>query len=222
MISGWYHSVKNGQRLLTIEEIATACCITNDEVQKWLEDNHLQRARPGQDLFDSAEVISFLIRNNMPVSPWLLPPQTKKILFIASDEGEFQEQSDTFDHICRFFAESCNILVETSLAGKYADLCIFTFCPNIVVMFTKEYSEHTETTLNFLASIPEQKTILIVGELLWKAKVDGLLTLPAHLIVSENLPVASLRSQLQSVFVNRPQERRPLTLLKRCISKNSL
>ncbi|WP_459945692.1 hypothetical protein [Desulfocastanea catecholica] len=212
MISGWYHSEKNGQRLLTSEEVATACCITNDEVKKWLEDNHLKRARPGEDLVDSAEVISFLIRHNMPVSPWLLPPQTKKILFIAADEGQFQDQSDTFDHICRFFAESCNILVETSLAGKYADLCIFTFCPNIVVMFIRECSEYTETTLNFLSSIPEQQTILIVDELLWKAKVDGLLTLPAHLIVSENLPVASLRSQLQSVFVNRSQKRRPLPI----------
>jgi len=213
MISGWYHSEKNGQRLLTVEEIATACCITNDKVQKWLDDDHLKRARPGVDLLDSAEVISFLIRHNLPVSPWLLPPQTKKILFIASDEDEFQDQSATLDHICRFFAECCNILVETSLAGKYADLCIFTFCPNIVVVFIKKYSEHTETTLNFLSSIPEQKTILIVDELLWKAKIDGLLTLPAHLIVSENTPVAHLLSQLQSVFVNRPQGKRPMSIL---------
>lgn len=212
MISGWYHNEKNGQRLLTVEEIATACCVTNDEVQKWLEGNQLKRARPGEDLLDSAEVISFLIRHNMPVSPWLLPPQTKKILFIASDEDEFRNQSVTFDHICRFFADSCNILVETSLAGKFADLCIFTFCPNIVVMFIKEYSERTETTLNFLSSIPEQKTILIVDELLWKAKGDGQLTLPAHLIVSENTPVAHLQSQLQSVFANRPEEKRRLSI----------
>lgn len=204
MISKWYHSEKNEQRLLTIEEIANACCITNDKVKEWLGDNRLKRARPGEDLLDSAEVISFLIRHNMPVSPWLLPPQTKKILFIASEEGELQNQSATLGHICRFFAESCNILVETSLAGKYADLCIFTFCPNIVVMFIKEYSEHTDISLNFLSSIPEQKTILVVDDLLWKAKVDGLITLPARLIVNENVSVASLRSQLQPVFVNRP------------------
>jgi hypothetical protein len=208
----WYHNEKNGQRFLTIEEIATACCVTNDKVKEWLEGNHLKRAWPGEDLLDSAELISFLIRHNMPVSPWLLPPQTKKILFITSDEDEFQDQSATFDHICRFFADSCNILVETSLAGRYADLCVFTFCPNIVVMFIKEFSVHTETTLNFISSIPEQRTILIVDDLLWKAKIDGLITLPAHLIVSENMPVADLLSQLQSVFVNRPQERRAVPI----------
>ncbi len=212
MMRKWYHNEKNGQRFLTIEEIATACCVTNDKVKEWLEGNHLKRAWPGEDLLDSAELISFLIRHSMPVSPWLLPPQTKKILFITSDEGEFQDQSATFDHICRFFADSCNILVETSLAGRYADLCIFTFCPNIVVMFIKEFSVHTETTLNFISSIPEQRTILIVDDLLWKAKIDGLITLPAHLIVSENMPVAHVLSQLQSVFVNRPQERRPVPI----------
>jgi 7-keto-8-aminopelargonate synthetase-like enzyme len=79
-------------------------------------------------------------------------------------------------------------------------------------MFIKEYSERTETTLNFLSSIPEQMTILIVDELVWKAKVDGLITLPAHLVVIENTPVAHLQSQLQSVFANRPRERRPMSI----------
>jgi hypothetical protein len=202
MTRGWYHNRQNGQRFLTIEEIAGACCISDGEVKGWLTDDHLRRARKGEELLDAAEVISFLIRHSMPVSPWLLPPKTKKILFIAADEGDFQDQGERFDQICRILAGSFNILVETSLAGKYADLSIFTFSPNVIVIFIKEYDEHTANTLNFLSSIPERKTILLVDNGTKKAVDDGLMTLPADLIAGEALPVEQLRAELQSVFAD--------------------
>jgi hypothetical protein len=203
MARGWYHNRQHEQRLLSIEEIAGACCINNSKVKEWVTDHHLKRARAGEDLLDAAEVVSFLVRHNMPVSPWLLPPKTKKILLIANTEVEFQELADKFDHICKFFAENCNILVETAIAGRYADLSIFTFAPNVVVIFIQEYDEHTANTLNFLSSIPERKTILLVDDLIEKAVDDGLLTLSAHLIVGKMLPAGQLRSRLQSVFANR-------------------
>jgi hypothetical protein len=153
-----------------------------------------------------------LIRHNIPVSPWLLPAKTEKILFIAANESEFQDKEDKFELICRFFADSCSILVETAIAGNYADLSILTFSPNVVVIFVREFDEHTANTLNVLSSIPERKTILIVAELIMKEMNGGLMALPADLIVSDTLPLEQLHSQLRSVFTNRYEERRPLSI----------
>ena len=75
-----------------------------------------------------------------------------------------------------------------------------------IVKFTdageKEYDEHTENTLNFLSSIPERKTILLVDNGTKKAVDDGLMTLPADLIVGEALLAEQLRAELQSVFAD--------------------
>lgn len=212
MVRGWYCNRQHEQRLLSIEEIASACCIDKNKVREWIAENHLRRARPGEDLLDAAEVVSFLIRHNIPVSPWLLPSKTEKILFIAGNEAEFQDQEDKFDLICRFFADSCNILVETAISGNYADLSILTFSPNVVVIFVREFDEHTANTLNVLSSIPERKTILIVDDLIMREMNGGLIALPADLIVSDTLPLEQLQSQLHSVFVNRYEEKRPLSI----------
>ncbi len=212
MVRGWYCNRRHEQRFLSIEEVANACCIDKNKVREWLAGNHLRRARPGEDLLDAAEVVSFLIRHNIPVSPWLLPAKTEKILFIAATESEFQDQEDKFDLICRYFADSCNILVETAIAGNYADLSILTFSPNVVVIFVREFDEHTANTLNVLSSIPERKTILVVDDLIMREINGGLITLPADLIVGDMVPLEQLNSQLRSVFDNRYEERRPLSI----------
>lgn len=212
MVRGWYCNRQHERRLLSIEEIASACCIDKNKVREWLAGNHLRRARAGEDLLDAAEVVSFLIRHSIPVSPWLLPAKTEKILFIAASESEFQDQEDKFDLICRFFADSSNILVETAIAGNYADLSILTFAPNVVVIFVREFDEHTANTLNVLSSIPERRTILVVDDSIMEEINGGLIDLPADLIVSDLLSCEQLHSQLGSVFGNRCEGRRPLSI----------
>ncbi len=189
---------------MSFEEIAGACRINCNKVEDWLAGHHLKRVRSGKDLLDAAEVVSFLVRHEMPVPPELLPPNTKKILFIAASDGELRKQTDRFDHICGFFAETSNILVETAVAGRYADLGIFAFAPNVIVIFILEYDKVTANTLSLLSILPECRTILLVDDLIKKAVDDGLLSLPADLIISEALSVEQLLSQLDSAFLKHP------------------
>ena len=185
MIRGWYHNIKNGQRLLAIDEIAEACCVSTQEVKKWFADK-IQKPDPaGPELLDAAEVVWFLVKNSMPVATSLLPPKTKKILFIANDECEFQDKCEKFDQICHFLATNCNILVETATAGRSADLSLLTFSPNLVVIFVKSCSQETINTFNLLTNFPEQKMILFVDDSI-KSDVErdlGKLS-ASHLIVS--------------------------------------
>ncbi len=202
MIKEWYYDKKNGHRLLSIEEVTSACCIANKEVKGWFVESALQPTEE-EDLFlDSGEVIAFLIRNSLPVPSSLLPPNTRKILFIASDEYIFHEYMDTVDRICRFFAKTCNILVESASSGKLADLCLFTFSPDAVVIFLKTYDKATVNTLNLLSCFPEPKTVLLLDSILKIAVDEGFVDLSADLIVSDALPPDKLISQLRSVFPN--------------------
>lgn len=203
MIRGWYHNIENGQRLLAIDDIAEACCVPSQEVKKWFGDN-IQKPEPaGPEFVDAAKVVWFLVKNSKPVATSLLPPKTKKILFIADNEREFQKTSEKFDHICHFLATSNNILVETASAGKAADLSLLTFSPNLVVIFITSCNQETLNTFNLLTNFPEQKMLLFLDN---SIKSDVLRELgkitASHLIVSDSHSVAQLLPQLRQVFEN--------------------
>jgi hypothetical protein len=200
MIKEWYYDKNNGQRLLSVEEIASACCIADKEVRGWFGESVLKHTREEDEFLDSSEVILFLIRNSIPVPSSLLPPNTRKILFIVSDEYVFHDYVDTVDRICRFFAKTCNILVESESAGRLADLRVFTFSPDAVVIFLKTYDKATVNTLNLLSCFPEPKTVLLLDSILKIAVDEGFVDLSADLVVSDALPPDKLISQLRSVF----------------------
>jgi len=200
MVRRWYYNKQNGQRLLAVEEVASACCVSGKEVKNWFGGN-LTFAVNGDDfLIDSGDVVAFLVKNCIPVAPSLLPPNTKKILFISSDENELQEREDILDRICRFFAESSNIIAESSSAGRFADLSVFTFSPNIVVIFLKTYDWATANTLNLLSILPEPKTLLFLDNSIKIAVEEGLVKLSADLVVSDTLPAGKLMCQLRTAF----------------------
>ncbi len=200
MIKEWYYNQENGQRFVSVEEIATACCAANKEVCGWFPESSLTQEHKEDISLDSGEVISFLIRNSIPVPSSLLPPNTRKILLIASDEYVFQNCADTINRICRFFAKTCNILVESSTAGRFADLSVFTFSPDVVIIFLKTYDKAAVNTLNLLSCLPEPKTVLLLDNILKIAVDEGFVNLSGDVVVSDALPPDKLISQLHSVF----------------------
>ena len=203
MVRGWYHSSKNGQRLLSIDEIAEACCVSNRVVKQWFADQIEKPDPAGSEYVDAAEVVWFLVKNSMPVATSLLPPKTKKILFIAGDENEFQDKCKKFDRICRFLSINCNILVETSAAGKAADLCLLTFSPNLVLIFVDSCNRETINTFHLLKNFPEQKMILIIDDAIKSDFERDLGKFPApHLIVGNTQLVDELLPQLGHFFDN--------------------
>lgn len=202
MVRGLYTTSTSQQRLLSIDEIATACCISSQKVSGWMTSGQLKAAQAGGNLVEATEIVTFLAKNGMPVSPALLPPKTRKILFIASDKDALQAKEATIDHICRQFSAQGTVLAEISGAGRQADLTILTFAPNVVVIFLTAYNKSSANTFNLLASIPELKTILFVDAATKKAMDQGQVFLPAHLIVSDSLPMENLDRELSVLLTN--------------------
>lgn len=201
MIRGLYFSGEQQQRHLSIDEIATACRISPRKVKSWISRKILRPAAVGENLVDVTDVLWFLLRNNMSVASSLLPPKTGKILFLASSAAELHEKEETFDHICKLFAENCNlVMAESTTLGRQAHLTILTFKPDVVVIFQRSFNQALVGFLDFLSTMTSLKSILFVE---WATKLaadNGLLSIPADLIVSETLPVEQLTNKLSSFF----------------------
>lgn len=202
MVRGLYTTSSSQQRLLSIDEIATACCISSQKVSSWLATNLLKASQAGGNLVEATEIVSFLAKNGMPVSPALLPPMTRKILFIANDKAALQAKEATIEHICLQFSTLGTVLAEISSAGRQADLTILTFGPSVVVIFLTTYNKSCANTFNLLASIPELKTILFVDQATKQAMDQGQLFLPAHLVISDTLPLDHLDRELSVLLTH--------------------
>lgn len=201
MIRGLYYKGEGQQRCLTIGEIATACRISPRKVKGWISQKILRPAESGDNMVDVADVLWFLLRNNMPVAPSLLPPKTGKILFVASSSAELHEKESTFDHICKLFAEKCNlVMAESTTLGRQAHLTILTFEPDVVVVFQRVFNKELVGTFDLLSGMSNLKTILFVDRATKLAVDNGLLAISADLIVSETMPIDQLNIKLQTFF----------------------
>ncbi|MGB3224075.1 MAG: helix-turn-helix domain-containing protein [Desulforhopalus sp.] len=203
MIRGLYYKGEKQQRYLTIDEIATACRISPRKVKGWVSQKILHSTAIGENLVAEDDVLTFLLQNNMPVVSSLLPPKTGKILFIAFSRVELRQKKETFDHICKQFAENYNlVLAESTTLGRPAHLSIMTFEPDVVVVFQKSFNKDLVETLDFLSTMPVLKTILIVDQATKFAFDNGLLSIPADLIVAESLPDKQLTTRLSLFFTS--------------------
>lgn len=154
---------------------------------------------PSENFIDAVEVLSFLIENKLPVSTALLPPQTKKILFITASVTELEEQSSTIERICRAFKERYNILSESAVIGRTADLTILASHPDLVVLFLKSYNLVTANLFKLLNN-RSLKTILLVDQETQDSLNRGEYTLPGDLILCEKTPEDLLINQVSTIF----------------------
>ena len=203
MIRGLYFSGEKKQRYLTVDEIAKACRISAKKVKGLISQKILSPAEVGGNLVNVDEVLWFLLRNNMPVAPSLLPPKTGKILFVASNSAELLEKEETFGHVCRLFAEDRPlVLAESTTIGRPAHLSILTFEPDVVVVFQRTFNKDLLGTFELLATLPALKTLLFVDRATKLAVDNGLLSISADLIVCETMSIEQLAKQLSPFFAS--------------------
>jgi hypothetical protein len=203
MIRRLYYKGEKQTRYLTIHEIATACRISPKKVKGWVAQKFLHSTAVGEELVAEDDILTFLLQNKMPVVASLLPSNAVKILCIACSRVELREKEECFDHICTLFAENHNlVLAESTTLGRPCYLSILTFAPDVVIIFQKSFNKDLVETLEFLSTMPALQSILIVDEATKLAVDNGLLAIPADLIVSENLSDDELTARLSEFFTS--------------------
>lgn len=200
MLNGWYYHKKHGQRLLPVKTIAADCDCEVDEVEEWFGDKIIYSALADGGAVDAGEVVSFLVRNSMPVYSSLLPPNSRKILIITTDTPGIERHRRYIEPLLSYFKKRCNLLVDNASSGKFADLTILTFAPDVVMYFLQGIDRTTISTLALLSNFPELSTIL-VGDKSVLQNLHADLTLPKHcLTISNSLAEDRLEKLLNSAF----------------------
>lgn len=200
MVRGVYSVSNTSKRRFSVKEIAAICCTSSPKVQTWIESDLLKSVPKDQGLVEESELISFLLTNGLPVPPALLPPKTKKILFVANETKTFSQKSSLISHLCHELAKTGLVLAEVSVTGRNADLKILTFVPDAVIYFLETYNRSTVNTLSLLESMPELKTVLVVDEETEQKLKLKPVDFPVHLIVNDAQPMEKVIECFRTLF----------------------
>lgn len=200
MLKSWYYNKKNGQRFLPIEEVAEACSCSVTKAQDWFSGKLQQRSSNESVCVDASEVVAFLVRNSMPVPQVILPPNTKKILFIIPDNTRLKNEEKHIANILHFFQNIGNLLVENSSTGHFAGLSILTFVPNTVVYFLDSYDRMSKATLAMLTNFPDLSLILFAGKRALQALDDQEISSSKNILVSDDVLEHQFLSKLHATF----------------------
>lgn len=200
MIRGLYHNGLQKHRQLTVEEVAKACSISTEKVEKWLAQKILRCTGRGEKHIDVMDLLWFLLQHNMPVSPSLLPSKSQKVLFLALTIEELYENEGLADQICRILAESCNlVLAESTAMGRLAHLSVLTNKPDLAIIFQKSFQRESVETLQFLGDIPGVK-VVFCGDAATKLALDNqLVDYPVGLALTSDISESRLREKLNAL-----------------------
>ncbi len=199
MARGWYQNRKDQPKFLSVEEIAAACCISAIKVRKCIAGKKISAGSSHDDMVDSAATMNFLVENGMSIPASLLPPNTKKILFITDDDSECSPHAVTMEAICTMFTERHNILARTSTPGRHADMSILTHSPDAVIIFLTRYNKSMANTFDLLAGI-QGKVVLFVDDETLSAIQEHRISLDADRILNTMLPIEQLAPKLIDIF----------------------
>lgn len=199
MLNGWYYNKKYGQRPLSLAEISLACCCTQQEILEWFPGKIFHLSKGDGGYVDAGEVVGFLVRNNMPTPSSLLPPCSRKLLFITSDLCRVRNQLGYIEIIFNFFKQRGNVLIDNASEGRFADLSILTFSPDVVAYFVKKPEQASLSTFNLLMGFPELLTIMVVGESSLASFSAGERRAPRHLVVGDRVTTGYLKEKLEEI-----------------------
>lgn len=200
MASTLYHHVCPTPRLLSREEIAGLCNVSPARVQAWIDAHLLGRSAGDGRYVEAMNVVRFMLENRLQVPARLLPPGTRKILFVAS-EGSSPTLADLWaKRIAGILKVRRSILLETITAGGKPELAIMTSRPDLVVFLLSSYNRLLASVLEMIAGDPAGKILHIVSAEVKMAIEQGDIELHGDLILADDLDEARATALIGAIF----------------------
>ena len=134
---------------LDIEQAAAICSVSNKRFGRWVE----KGAVPvidlnGKILIRAHDLIQHLIRHNIPIPGRLLQGNTRKILFILTEENLPQSLTSEVIWTLYRLRKRIAFIVDFVRYDQNIELKIITFNPDIICLLQKEGdNETTETAI---------------------------------------------------------------------------
>ncbi len=129
----------NDLEYLELEQAATICCVSIERFGKWIEKGIVPVIdHSGKKLIRSHDLIQHLIRHNIPIPDRLLQGNSKKILFILTEEAV--PHSVTIEIIWALYRlrKQAPYIFDFANYDKNVELKIITFKPDIIFLLQKD------------------------------------------------------------------------------------
>ncbi|MBW1751344.1 MAG: hypothetical protein JRJ37_11770 [Deltaproteobacteria bacterium] len=130
------NSINNKLEVVTLKQVASLCCVSEDRVKKWVNKRGLKPLTSESEQVYCQDLIDFLVQYNMPIPASILPAEAKKILFIFSSETLKYIYVTFLVHFFQKLRTEENFISDTVCYDQQAKYKILTFAPDLIVTYT--------------------------------------------------------------------------------------
>jgi hypothetical protein len=127
---------------LDLKQAALICCVSDERFASWIKKGVIPIFEMnGKRLIHSHDLIQHLVRHNIPIPDRLLQGNSKKILFVLTDENIPQNIVNEVIWTLYRIRKSTSHIFDFVQSEENIDLKIITLRPDIIFLLSKNLTE---------------------------------------------------------------------------------
>ncbi len=194
-------NIKNNKlEIVTFEQVASLCCVSEDRVKKWVDKRGLKSLTKESEQVYRHDLVDFLVQYNMPIPPSILPVEAKKILFIFSSETLKYIYVTFLVHFFQKLRTEENFISDTVCYDQKAKYKILTFSPDLIVTYTISAYDNALQLIRFAKKTGGCRVLSIVEKNISKENMAQIKTAGADAVVERCIHINELVEKIHSLF----------------------
>ena len=127
---------------LDLKQAAVICCVSDERFASWIKKGVIPIFElNGKRLIHSHDLIQHLVRHNIPIPDRLLQGNSKKILFVLTDENVPQSIANEVIWTLYRLRKSTSHIFDFVQSEENIELKIITLRPDIIILLSKNLTE---------------------------------------------------------------------------------
>jgi len=194
-------NIKNNKlEIVTFEQVALLCCVSEDRVKKWINKRGLKPLAKESEQVYCQDLIDFLVRHNMPIPASILPAEAKKILFIFSRRILKYIYVTFLVHLFQKLRTEDNFISDTVCYDRKAKYKILTFAPDLIVTYTTSAHDNALELIRFAKKIGGCRVLSIVENNISGENIAHIKAAGADAVVERCININELVKKIHSLF----------------------
>jgi len=194
-------NIKNNKlEIVTLKQVASLCCVSEDRVIKWIEKRGLKPLTKESEQVYCQDLIDFLVQYNMPIPASILPAEAKKILFIFSSQILKYIYVTFLVHFFQKLRTEENFISDTVCYDRKAKYKILTFAPDLIVTYTISAHDNALQLIRFAKKTGGCRVLSIVEKNISRENIAHIKAAGADAVVARCININELVETINSLF----------------------
>lgn len=191
---------KNKLEIVTLEQVASLCCVSEDRVKKWINTRGLKSLTKESEQIYCQDLIDFLVQHNMPIPASILPAEAKKILFIFSSQILEYIYVTFLVHFFEKLRNEENFISDSVCYDRKAKYKILTFAPDLIVTYTISAHNNALQLIRFAKKTGGCRVLSIVEKNISSENIAHIRAAGADAVVARCININELVEKINSLF----------------------